>query len=137
MNRSLVRSLVAVAVLGAACSFPTDTCACTPARFAVVVAGRMTDPLDGAVVGARVVLDGVPPTMSAEPPIIFDQPAVTDASGSFVTRAYSLHGEGRLALRAAVVKAGTTDTIMLRVGSATFRRTSATLDTVHLQFEVP
>ena len=117
MTPTAVRLLAATTVIAAACIDPTDACGCSPPPPSVVVRGRVLDAADAPVAQARVVVDGVPGTISLDPPMFINVSATTDANGAFVTRAYSRYGSGEMTLRAAVVRAGTTDTVRVRLGT--------------------
>lgn len=120
-----------------ACSSPTDVCGCTPLPPGVVVVGTVTDASGAAVVGARLLFDGVPETMSFDPPLIDDDFTVTNDEGEFADRVLNWkYAESDLVLRAAVIEAGTTDTIRLRLGPARFRA-GGTLDTVRVAISIP
>ena len=135
--RPLSRALAALAVIALACSTPTDVCGCPPARSAVVVAGTVADAAGAPVAGARILLDAVPLTLSSEPPIAYSIVPVTDAAGAFAGRAYSLWADDEQALRAAVVRPGTADTVRLRLGAATLRPEHGRLDTVRVALRLP
>lgn len=120
-----------------ACSSPTDVCGCTPLPPSVVVVGTVTDANGAAVVGARLLFDAVPDTMSFDPPLVDDNFTVTDEDGEFADHVLNWqHAPGDLVLRAGVVEAGTTDTIRLRLGLARFR-TGSRLDTVRVAISIP
>lgn len=140
--RPLHKRLLLVTLAGiAACLTPTDSCGCSPpppSDAQVVVVGMVTDMVGAPVVAARVAFDGVPPTMSIDPPIAPNAPAaVTDADGRFATRAVTRYAPGEQVLRAAVVRAGSTDTVRRRLDVADFRSPGSSLDTVRLTLAVP
>ena len=138
MSRLAVRLLAAVTAIAIACTGPTDACGCSILPPAAVVTGRVIDAADAPVAGARVALDGVPVTMSAEPSFIFfGDPAVTGADGRFVTRAHARFDDGELALRAAVVRAGSTDTVRVRVGTTARFGGAGAPDTVDVTVRLP
>ena len=129
-------SAMAIAVV-IACSSPTDVCGCTPMPPSVVVVGTVTDASGAAVVGARLLFDGVPEAMAVDPPLIDFDFAVTDQEGEFADRVLNWeYAMTELVLRAAVVEAGTTDTIRLRLGPARFR-TGARIDTIRVAISIP
>ena len=137
MSRTAVRLLAAATVLAVACTDPTEVCSCSIPLPSAVVTGRVIDGADAPVVGARVAFDGVLATMSSEPAFLLPgDPAVTDAAGHFITRAFGHAASGELALRALVVRAGSTDTVRLRTG-ATARFGSSVPDTVDVTLALP
>lgn len=115
MARALVRLLAAATVMAVACTNPGEVCGCTPPPASVVVKGRVTDAAGAPVAGARLALDLVPATMSADPYLYFIEPVTTASDGAFVARAYTDFGPGEMSLRAGVVRAGTTDTVRVRL----------------------
>lgn len=120
-----------------ACSNPTDVCGCTPLPPGVVVVGTVTDGSGAAVVGARLLFDGVPATMSFDPPLVDHDFAVTDGEGAFADRVLNReYAMSELILRAGVVEAGSPDTIRLRLGPARFR-TGGRHDTVRVAISIP
>ena len=136
MNRPLVRPLVAVALVVAACTTPTDVCGCSIPPYSVPVVATVVDAADVPVAGARVALDGVPPTMSADPRFFLNYLRDTDEAGVVATRAYSTFTLADQALRAMVIRAGSTDTLRVRLaGTATFSREDA--DTVRVTVRLP
>lgn len=120
MTRTFARLLAAATVVTAACTIPNEACGCSLVPPTVVVTGRVTDAVDAPVANARVALDAVPATLSSEPPFHFAEVATTGSDGSFVVRARNatVEGNGEMALRAGVVRAGTTDTVRLRVAAS-------------------
>jgi hypothetical protein len=138
MTRTLVRLLAAVTVIAVACTNPHEACGCDPMPPLVVVAGRVTDAAGKPVANARVAIDAVPATFSSEPAFAFDHVATTATDGSFVTRAFQHYSDGEMALRATVVRAGTTDTVRVRVGAAVrFSEGRSVPDTVSVTVELP
>src|SRR5688572_14609906 len=131
-------SLGALAIaIAIACSSPTDVCGCTPLPPGVIVVGTVTEPSGAPVVGARLLFDGVPETMSFDPPLDDDDITVTDARGEFSKRVLNWdYPTNELVLRAGVIRAGTTDTVRLRLGVATFR-TGSRIDTVRVAMSIP
>ena len=120
-----------------ACSNPTDVCGCTPLPPGVVVVGTVTHASGAAVVGARLLFDAVPETMSFDPPLIDHDFTFTDDEGEFADRVLNReYVESDLILRAAVVEAGTADTIRLRLGPARFRA-GGRIDTVRVAISIP
>ena len=119
-----------------ACSNPTTVCGCSPIPPGVVVTGAVTDASGAPVVGARLLFDGIPDTTTVEPPLEDFSLTVTDEDGEFMK--YVLNERyfpGELILRAGVIKAGTTDTLRLRLGRARFF--SGTPDTVRVAISIP
>ncbi len=99
--------------------------------------GVVTDAAGAPAAGSRVLLDAVSPTMSFDPPLTDHSLTITDAEGEFSARVHEEEGHlGELALRAGVIKAGTTDTLRFRLGMARFRTGSA-LDTIRVAITVP
>ena len=120
-----------------ACSSPTDVCGCTPLPPGVVVVGTVTAPSGAPVVGARLLFDGVPEAMSFDPPLEDDEITITDERGEFSKRVLNWdYATNDLVLRAGVIRAGTSDTVRLRLGVARFR-TGSRLDTVRVAISVP
>src|SRR5690349_16363693 len=134
MRRILVRTSVALAVVAIACTNPTGDCSCTPLTARVIVRGEVLDAGGAPVRGARVALDGVPASLSVDPPGTWGSTVLTGVDGRFRTYAgtsYTGTGIGsELALRAVVVRAGSSDTVRLRPGMARFR--DAAFDSVHV-----
>lgn len=127
-----------MASLVVACSTPTELCGCSIARAAVVVKGTLHTEAGEPVPGVQVNFDGVPATMSADPPMALDHPATTDAQGAFTTLAFSVFGSAEQTIRAVVIGAPHADTLRLRTGAmGAFREGSATLDTVRLALRIP
>lgn len=126
-------------LLGLACNWDTELCACSPSRSAVFVIGTVTDAGLAPVVGARVYLRGVRPGSPAVPTryLLSDTPGVTDASGAFRTRAYDDCAATTAELRAAILVPGRADTVVVSAGSAPFRDELGRVDTVHVALRVP
>ena len=138
MTRTFARLLAVATVMTVACAGPTEACGCTPPPPRVVVTGHVTDASDAPVPDARVAIDLVPAIFSSEPAFHFDSPVTTKTDGSFVTRAFFHYGQGDMALRAAVVRAGSTDTVIVRVPAMVrFQDGRSTPDTVDVTVELP
>ena len=120
-----------------ACSSPTDLCGCSLPLPTVMVEGTVTDASGAAVVGARLLFDGVPQEMSFDPPLQSGMLIFTDAEGEFSGRAQTngIHS-GELALRAGVIEAGTTDTLRFRLGLVRFRDRTP-FDTIRVAITIP
>ena len=127
---------LAIAIV-VACSSPTDACGCSPIPPGVIVVGTVTDASGAPVVGAQLLLDGIPDTTTVEPPLADDGRTFTDETGEFTERVLSRNYlAGELILRAGVIEAGTTDTVRLRLGRARFRSGSP-LDTLRVAISIP
>lgn len=136
MTRTFARLLAVSAVMAVACAWPTDACGCTPPPpVAAIVTGRVTTAADAPVARARVAIDVVPATFSSEPAFDFGSAITTRSDGSFVARPRTFYGTRDLALRAAVVRAGTTDTVRLRLAATV--RFDGTPDTVAVTVKLP
>ena len=119
MTRTFARLLALVTAVAVACTDSPTACGCSLVPPTVVVTGRVIDASDAPVANARVGLDAVPATFSSEPPLQFVNMATTRSDGSFVVRARNatIEGNSEMALRAGVVRAGTTDTVRVRVAA--------------------
>lgn len=136
---NLSRFSAALIIAGLGCWFPTDICACPPARTAVYVIGSLTDAAGSPVADARLYLDGVPTNRTWDDPILVSGPssARSDAAGAFRGVAYSHWSPATLELRAVVVSPDLADTIRLSGGSVPFRQDGTTLDTARVTLRLP
>ena len=138
MTRTLARLLAFTAVMAVACTGPTEVCGCSPQPEILVVTGHVTDAADAPVAGARVAIDAVPATFSSEPPFPFERPATTGADGSFAIEVFDYYGAPELALRAGVVRAGTTDTVRVRLVTMVAADAGGSMpDTVNVTLKLP
>ena len=135
----LRRSYAIIAALGvvlASCSWPTDMCACPPARSSVFITGTFVDASGTPIGGARLYLVGQPDVGEAQQVFATDLTAVTDAEGTFSGRVYSMHSPGELLVRGLAVTT-TADTIVVEAGTAQFRHEAQRPDTVTVGIRAP
>lgn len=130
-------SVAALGVVLASCSFPTDMCACPPARSTVFVVGTLVDANGAPISGGRLYLVGQSPRVEGQLLFASDLTATTDAGGAFSGRVFSLHSPGELVVRGLVITPTAGDTIVVEVGPAQFRHEAQRPDTLRVSIQIP
>lgn len=107
---------MALATIGG-CTFITDSCACSPALYESYATGTVMDAAGVPVVGATVLLEGVPFHFVDVPVIrhVAGEPLLTDGEGRFAGRALGVFRDS-VRLRAGIVRPSSRDTVLVPLG---------------------
>lgn len=126
-------------LLGLACGWPDDMCACPPTRTLLVVRASVIDAQERPVAGAQVGMLGVPAGRPALPASILAgrRLGLTDAAGTVRGEVEAAGEPGVHELRAVVIRPSSADTVALVLGTATFRSERERLDTAHVTLRLP
>ena len=130
-------SLAAMAVACSTAVTPTSMCACPPARTAIRVIGTVRSPQSALSSRVRVVLLNRPTSATQGGFSTAGQQSFeTDSLGGFRGVTFSGSSPGAHAVRGGFVRAGTTDTTWVELGTGLFRRESSPLDSILISVQL-
>lgn len=140
MNRAWLAVVAGIVAVIAACSSPTEMCACPPSRTAVYVRGTLLARNGTPVPNARLGVDAVPRgngAFDAMPVPAGGTILTTSDDGMFAGIVYSMFAPDSLHLRFAVLPEGSGAARPSTVLLARFRAERDRIDTVGVAVRLP
>ncbi len=126
--------LAATLAIAWACSSPTELCGCPPARTTLEIIGTLQDALGAPIADQSLAIES---TSEVYHSFATTAGVRTDATGAFSARLYSMESPAVHSVVARIIRTAPNDTILIPVGSASFKPEGQAPDTMRVTLRLP